>query len=87
MRDITEDERDAALVGSIIALGAQFKIRVVAEGVETAVQAAHLVARGCHVHQGYFFARPMPLADFEALLARGAPLACVAPRGILVAAN
>jgi diguanylate cyclase (GGDEF)-like protein len=87
VRDITEDERDAALVGSIIALGAQFKIRVVAEGVETAVQAAHLVERGCHVHQGYFFARPMPLTDFEALLARSATLACVAPRGILVATS
>jgi EAL domain-containing protein (putative c-di-GMP-specific phosphodiesterase class I) len=74
VRDVTEDERDAALVGSIIALGQQFRVRVVAEGVENAAQAAFLIDRGCHIQQGYLFARPMPLDDFQGILSRGVTL-------------
>jgi EAL domain-containing protein (putative c-di-GMP-specific phosphodiesterase class I) len=40
----------------------------VAEGVETAQQAAYLRLRGCRAAQGYLFGRPMPVADFENLL-------------------
>jgi EAL domain-containing protein (putative c-di-GMP-specific phosphodiesterase class I) len=41
---------------------------VVAEGVETAEQRDLLEAAGCDFGQGYFFARPMPIPDFEAFL-------------------
>jgi len=49
-------------------------MQVVAEGVETPVQRDLLVGAGCDFGQGYLFARPMPVAQFDALLARGASL-------------
>ncbi|NJA88376.1 EAL domain-containing protein [Rhodocyclus tenuis] len=45
----------------IIALGHKLDIDIVAEGVETAAQAAFLKAQGCTLGQGYYFAKPMPL--------------------------
>jgi sensor c-di-GMP phosphodiesterase-like protein len=45
---------------------------VVAEGVETEGQASFLRDLGCEQAQGYLFHRPMPAADFKALLASGA---------------
>ncbi len=58
--------REQAIVRTIVTLGRQLGLTVVAEGVETGQQADHLVALGCHVLQGYHFGRPVPLADFEA---------------------
>lgn len=58
--------REEAIVRTIVTLGRQLGLTVVAEGVETGQQADHLVALGCHVLQGYHFGRPVPLADFEA---------------------
>jgi diguanylate cyclase (GGDEF)-like protein/PAS domain S-box-containing protein len=70
VRDATRGGLDAAIAGSIIELGKQFGLHVVAEGVETAEQAAFLVARGCTAHQGYLYAKPMPVEEFEDVLAR-----------------
>jgi EAL domain-containing protein (putative c-di-GMP-specific phosphodiesterase class I) len=47
---------------------------VVAEGVEDLAVAGVLADLDCDVVQGYVFARPMPVADFVALLREGAPL-------------
>ncbi|MCC6296213.1 MAG: EAL domain-containing protein [Pseudomonadales bacterium] len=66
VRDLLEDANDAAIVESIIAIARNLKLRTVAEGVETAAQADKLRTMGCVVHQGYFYARPLPLAEFEA---------------------
>jgi diguanylate cyclase (GGDEF)-like protein/PAS domain S-box-containing protein len=71
VRDATRGGLDSAIAGSIIELGKQFGLRVVAEGVETAEQAAFLVDRGCTAHQGYLYARPMPADEFEAALVQG----------------
>ena len=54
-----------AIVGAIIALAHTLGLEVVAEGVETASQAAELKAFGCDQIQGYLLSRPMPAADFE----------------------
>jgi EAL domain-containing protein (putative c-di-GMP-specific phosphodiesterase class I) len=43
-------------------------LEVIAEGVETATQAAFLRAEKCEELQGYFYAKPLPAADFEAYL-------------------
>ena len=62
--------RDGAIAVSVIALGRAFGLHVVAEGVETAGQSNFLLAHGCNQQQGFLFAKPMPGADFDALLAR-----------------
>jgi diguanylate cyclase (GGDEF)-like protein len=80
VRDATRGGLDAAIAGSIIELGKQFGLHVVAEGVETAEEAAFLVARGCTAHQGYLYARPMPVEDFEDALARQLTFPLEAPK-------
>jgi diguanylate cyclase len=69
---------DALLVKSTIDLAHSLGMKVAAEGVETAESLALLQAMGADTAQGYFIARPMPLADFlkfeiETPAARAAP--------------
>ncbi|MDO8988100.1 MAG: EAL domain-containing protein [Sideroxyarcus sp.] len=64
VRDIETDESDAAIIRSIISLGHRLNLRVIAEGVETQEQLDFLRIRGCDEMQGYFYARPMPAAEF-----------------------
>jgi diguanylate cyclase (GGDEF)-like protein len=64
--------RDGPLVSAIIAMGRELGLKVVAEGVESTAQSQFLQGRGCHLQQGYLFSRPLPVADFEALLRRSA---------------
>lgn len=65
---IAGDAHNAALVKAIIAMAYSLKLRLVAEGVETAQQDEMLRAWGCHTAQGYLYGRPTPLADFEHML-------------------
>jgi len=64
-------------VGAVVGLGRALRLTVVAEGVETAEEAAQLCELGCALGQGYHFARPLPRAQVDALLrsegARGGP--------------
>lgn len=54
---------DSTIVAeSVIALARRLGLKAVAEGVETAEQAAWLRAAGCELMQGFFFAKPMPIA-------------------------
>jgi diguanylate cyclase (GGDEF)-like protein/PAS domain S-box-containing protein len=66
--EITRDSNDAAIVASIIALAHNLKLAVIAEGVETEEQLDYLRRHGCDEMQGYYFSRPLPGAEFEALL-------------------
>jgi diguanylate cyclase (GGDEF)-like protein len=58
----------AAVVRAICQLSAALGLKVVAEGVETQQQATAAVAAGCDEFQGYFFGKPLNLADARALL-------------------
>ncbi len=69
IRDMTRDTGDAALVNTIIAMGHNLGISVVAEGIETAEQLALLAASGCDLGQGFYIARPMPYDDLAQWLA------------------
>jgi diguanylate cyclase (GGDEF)-like protein/PAS domain S-box-containing protein len=66
-RDITTDPTDAIMVKTIIDLAKNFKLDVIAEGVETQEQLDFLQRHGCMAYQGYSFAKPMPIDRFEAL--------------------
>ncbi len=68
VRDLAVDSGDAAIVAAVVALGHALGLRVVAEGVETAAQAALVRKIGCDEQQGYYHARPMPAKEIEPYL-------------------
>ena len=79
IKDIDSDSDDRALAEAIIVMSHKLGLKVVAEGVETEAQRDYLRAAGCDYVQGFLYARPMPAADFEALLrSRNAPAAVAA---------
>lgn len=67
--DITTDPDDAAITTAIINMAHSLKLKVVAEGVETADQLAFLKSLKCDGMQGYFFSRPLPAKEITELLA------------------
>lgn len=68
VRDILIDPNDAAIAKMVIVLAETLGLNVVAEGVETLAQKNALLAQGCRLFQGYLFARPLPVVDFERFL-------------------
>ena len=71
VRDIATDNSDKAIVRTIIAMAQSLNLDVIAEGVETEEQRQLLLENGCTNYQGYLFGRPVPIAQFEALLKQG----------------
>ena len=71
VRDIVADSDDASITRAVITMAHHLKLKVVAEGVETAEQLAMLISHQCDVIQGYFFARPLPVEEMERLLRSG----------------
>jgi diguanylate cyclase (GGDEF)-like protein/PAS domain S-box-containing protein len=61
----------AAIVRAIVNLGASLNIQVTAEGIETAEAAALLSEQGCTEGQGFFFSRPRPRIEADALVGAG----------------
>lgn len=59
---------DTAIVRSIIAMGHNLGLGVIAEGVETRAQAEFLRSEGCHELQGFLFSGPIPQERFETFL-------------------
>ncbi len=82
VRDLAEDDNDAAIVEAVLAIGQRFRLTVVAEGVETEAQRDFLVSRGCTALQGFLLGRPVDAAMFEARFLR-APAAVASPAGSL----
>ena len=67
---ITHAARSREVVAAILTLGRGLGLELVAEGVETKEQQQVLVELGCRLAQGYLFARPLPLSDVLAWIAR-----------------
>ena len=67
------DTRTAAIVGTIISLGQQLGLEVLAEGVETEQQREALKDAGCLQAQGYLLGRPMPARRARAQFRNGRP--------------
>ncbi|WP_240035403.1 EAL and GGDEF domain-containing protein [Neobacillus notoginsengisoli] len=65
VKDIIGNDKDAAIASAIIHLGKSLGVEVIAEGVETALQADFLTKEECHKAQGYFFSKPLPANEAE----------------------
>jgi diguanylate cyclase (GGDEF)-like protein len=68
MRDCVGTVDDTGLADAIIAMGKSLSLTVVAQGVETKEQAEHLRLHACDELQGFYFKRPLPVAEFTQLL-------------------
>jgi diguanylate cyclase (GGDEF)-like protein len=64
---MVDNQGDARIVAGLVRLAHSLGLHVVAEGVETAEQAAHLEAAGCQSAQGFFFGRPVPPEEMASL--------------------
>ncbi len=83
IKDIPTDADDMAITRGVIALGHSLRLKVVAEGVETAEQQEFLRAHGCDEMQGYLFSKPLAAEEVTALLvnhAQRSRLTVVTPR-------
>ncbi|MCU8104842.1 EAL domain-containing protein [Shewanella sp. SM101] len=58
---------DSAIASTILMLGKQFNLTIVAEGIENEQQLDWLKENQCQVGQGFYFSQPLPQAEFEAL--------------------
>ncbi|WP_185961233.1 bifunctional diguanylate cyclase/phosphodiesterase [Telmatospirillum sp. J64-1] len=72
VQDLPHNEKDGAIISSVMALAANLGFQVVAEGVETEQQAAFLKSKGCRFIQGYLFSRPLPPESFSVLFQEAA---------------
>ncbi|MEG1570123.1 MAG: EAL domain-containing protein, partial [Clostridia bacterium] len=64
--------RGENIIASVVRMAKWLNIPVVTEGVETKEQMEFLKSIGCDFIQGFYFAKPMPVADYEALCEHGA---------------
>ena len=69
IQDISTDGEDRAIVAAVISMSKSLGLRTIAEGVETAEQLEFLREQGCDEVQGYYFSKPLPVAQMDALLA------------------
>jgi len=67
VKDTPHSEEDCAIVKAIIALAKNLHLEVLGEGVETPEQSLFLKKEGCHLVQGYLYAKPMPPEQLVAL--------------------
>lgn len=74
VNQMAENPGDAVIVSAVIGMAKNLKLRVIAEGVETAEQYAFLRAQHCDEGQGYYFGRPVEEKTFAALLRTGISL-------------
>ena len=74
VRDLAQNPDDAVIIRTIIQLGHNLRLEVIAEGTETLEQMDFLRREGCTAAQGYLFSRPVPADAIPALLQRGLPL-------------
>ena len=66
LRNSEQDEKSRMILRNIINMSTDLNIVPLTEGVETEKQYDELSRMGCKLFQGYFFAKPMTVSDFEA---------------------
>jgi diguanylate cyclase (GGDEF)-like protein/PAS domain S-box-containing protein len=68
IRDVTESAHDQAIARTIVGLGHNLGLRVIAEGVEDRAQLETLRGFGCDLAQGYLFSKALPASEFSRLV-------------------
>ena len=68
IHNLEQDKNNIALSEAIIVMSHKLGLKVIAEGVETALQQQMLQQAGCDYAQGFLYAQPLSADDFEALL-------------------
>lgn len=63
-----EEENASKIIGCVVSLASSLDISTICEGIETKQQASLLSRLGCDMAQGFYFARPMPVKDYEKLV-------------------
>ena len=66
LRASESEERSRTILKTVVALSKELGMPVITEGVETKDHVDFLTDIGCDIFQGYFFERPMKMADYEA---------------------
>ena len=67
------EQRDTAITEAVVAMSRALSLEVVAEGVETELQASELVRLGCDLAQGFYFSRPVSPREISQLLRNASP--------------
>ena len=68
IRDIVNDPDDAMITRAVISMAHSLRLKVVAEGVETAAQLSMLAVGACDEVQGFYFSKPLPGAECAAFI-------------------
>jgi diguanylate cyclase (GGDEF)-like protein/PAS domain S-box-containing protein len=68
VQDMANGTVESSIVQTILQMGKNLNLRIVAEGVESEMQLSYLKEYGCSTFQGYFFERPCPIDAFEKAL-------------------
>ena len=74
---IVDDEQDAIMTETIIAMAQSLKLKVIAKGIETNEQLTVLTKYGCHMMQGYLYSPPLPPSEFEEVLTAGSSVSAI----------
>jgi len=80
--NINQNHKNAVITKSVIEMAHQLDLKVVAEGVETQAELDFLLKHKCDEVQGHFFARALPVIDFEKLLISDKEFFTVSPQAI-----
>ena len=66
--ETSNNEKGQRIIDSVLGMANKLNIKTVSEGVETKEQNEFLKKVGCDMAQGYYYAKPMPMSDFERIL-------------------
>ncbi|MDB5821044.1 MAG: sensory box protein [Rhizobacter sp.] len=70
VKNVLSSPEDASIARTVIALGRDLKLDVIAEGVETLEHQSMLFEMGCELFQGYLYSKPVPVAEVEHFVSR-----------------
>lgn len=72
LRGGTNLERGNEIVAHMLHMAKSLNLKIVGEGVETLAQADFLTEKGCDVIQGFYYAKPMPIGEYQERLKKDA---------------